>query len=168
MKKSHSQTKRLLTTPLATMAATLLTMFNSSGAFAMLPTVKLGSEVVKLEVAKTDEEIQRGLMFRTSLPETQGMVFLFHPKRGVSFWMYHCHISLDMLFVKDGKIVKICRDVPPCTSENPKDCPTYPGEGLIEVSEVIEVNGGFCQRHGVKEGDSVNFDFAPTHENKPK
>ena len=40
-----------------------------------------------------------------------------------------------------------------------KDCPTYPQEGLVEVSEVIEVNGGFCDRQGDKEGDSVHFDF---------
>lgn len=139
----------------------LVLLFAVPGASAMLPTVKLGNEEVKLEVAKTDQEIQRGLMFRTAMPETQGMVFLFHPKREVSFWMYHTLIGLDMLFVKDGKIVKICHDVPPCKSENPKDCATYPSEGLVEVSEVIEVNAGFCERHGVKEGDSVQFDFAP-------
>lgn len=129
------------------------------GASAMLPTVKLGDQEVKLEVAATPEEITRGLMFRTAMPKTQGMVFLFHPKREVSFWMYHTLIALDMLFVKDGKIVRICKQVPPCKSENMKDCPTYPQEGLVEVSEVIEVNGGFCDRHGVKEGDSVHFDF---------
>ena len=124
-----------------------------------MPTVKLGNEEVKLEVASTDQEIAQGLMYRTALPETQGMVFLFNPPRKVAFWMYHCFINLDMLFVKDGKIVKISHDVPPCKSTNPDECPRYPQEGEIEVSEVIEVSGGFAERHGVKEGDSVNFQF---------
>jgi len=131
------------------------------GALAMMPKVKLGNETVKLEVAQSKKEIEDGLMYRTSMPETQGMVFLFHPTSHVAFWMYHTLIPLDMLFVKDGKIVKICKDVPPCKNKDPegKDCPVYPDRNLIEVSEVIEVNGGFCDRHGVKEGDEVKFDF---------
>ncbi|MBS2005787.1 MAG: DUF192 domain-containing protein [Cyanobacteria bacterium SZAS TMP-1] len=144
-------------------ACALLTalILSTGGALAMTPKVKLGNETVKLEVAQTKKEIEDGLMYRTSLPETQGMVFLFHPSSKVAFWMYHTLISLDMIFVKDGKIVKICKDVPPCKNKDPQgsDCPVYPDRNLIEVSEVIEVNGGFCDRHGVKEGDEVKFDF---------
>jgi len=127
----------------------------------MTPKVKLGSEVVSLEVAETKKEIEDGLMYRTSMPETQGMVFLFHPPTKVAFWMYHTLIPLDMIFIKDGKIKKICKDVPPCKNKDPKgsDCDVYPDRNLIDVSEVIEVNAGFCDRHGVKEGDEVKFDF---------
>ena len=128
-------------------------------ALAMMPTVKLGNEEVKLEVAQTDAEIQQGLMYRTALPETQGMVFLFNPPRPVAFWMYHCFINLDMVFIKDGKIIKISHDVPPCKSTDPNQCPRYPSEGEVEVSHVIELAGGFCERHGVKEGDSVTFNL---------
>jgi uncharacterized membrane protein (UPF0127 family) len=141
------------------LAAVLISSSSNQG-LAMMPTVKLGDQEVKLEVAQTDKEIQQGLMFRTSLPETQGMVFLFKPPRPVAFWMYNCFINLDMLFVKDGKIVKISHDVPPCKSTNPDECPRYPSEGTVEVSEVIEVAGGYCKRHGVKEGDNVNFNFS--------
>jgi uncharacterized membrane protein (UPF0127 family) len=129
-------------------------------ALAVLPTVKLGDQEVKLEVAASKEEIENGLMFRTSMPETQGMVFLFHPHRQVAFWMYHTLIPLDMLFIRNGKIVAICKQVPPCKSEVPTDCPTYPVTGMLDVSEVVEVNGGFCDRHGVKEGDAIQFDFS--------
>lgn len=128
-------------------------------ALAVLPTVKLGDQEVKLEVAASQQEIENGLMFRTSMPETQGMVFLFHPSRKVAFWMYHTLIPLDMLFIRKGKIVAICKQVPPCKSEVPTDCPTYPASGMLDVSEVVEVNGGFCDRHGVKEGDAIQFDF---------
>lgn len=157
---SKSTGTRLLTKFLTTILSLfVLAIAAGERALAMMPTVKLGNEEVRLEVAQTPQEVQKGLMFRTSLPETQGMVFLFHPTNTVAFWMYHCHFPLDMIFVKDGKIQKIAKMVPPCKSEDPKKCPTYPESGQIEVSEVIEVNGGFCDRHGVKEGDSVSFNF---------
>jgi uncharacterized protein len=131
-----------------------------------VPTVKIGADnVVKLEVASTREEIEKGLMYRTSLPEDQGMVFLFHPARAVNFWMYHTLIPLDMLFVKNDKVVKIFANAQPCHSENSQDCPTYPpGKGL-DASEVIELQAGYAEKHNVKEGDSVSFElpaFAPS------
>lgn len=132
----------------------------ASRAEAKMPTVKIGaSNIVKLEVAATEREIERGLMYRTSLPEDQGMVFLFHPPRPVNFWMYHTLIPLDMLFVKDGKIIKIFENVPPCKSENPKDCPTYPPAEGLEVTEVIELVAGYAKKHEVKVGDSISFDM---------
>ena len=125
--------------------------------FAKTPLAVIGKNTIKLEVAQTKKQIERGLMFRASLPEDHGMVFLFRPAREVRFWMFNCIMSLDMMFIKDGKIVKISHDVPPCKSHKPEDCPVYPLEGPIEASEVIEVNAGYCQRHGVKEGDGVSF-----------
>lgn len=127
---------------------------------AKMPSVRIGSaNVVKVEVAVTPAEIQRGLMFRTSMPQDAGMVFVFNPPRQVNFWMYHTLIPLDMLFVHEGKIVKIFEQVPPCRSEDPNECPRYPpGEGIM-ASHVIEVNGGYVKRHGIKEGDPVSFDM---------
>jgi hypothetical protein len=87
------------------------------------------------------------------------MVFLFTPPRAVKFWMFHTLISLDMCFIHNDKIVKICHDVPPCRSENPMDCPTYPeGQGVV-TSYVLELNGGYAKRHGIKEGDTVIFEL---------
>lgn len=138
-----------------------LTLANAPEALCLLPTVKLGDELVKLEVASTAKEVQQGLMWRTSLPETQGMVFLFKPQQEVAFWMFNCFISLDMLFIKDGKVLRICKNVPPCKSKDPSQCPTYPQEGRITVDQVIEVAAGFCDRHNVKEGDSIHLDLKP-------
>ncbi len=145
---------------LCTLAALLITPFSEVAALAKMPEVKLGNEVVKLEVASTDKEVQKGLMYRTNLPETQGMVFLFNPPRPVRFWMFHCFITLDMLFIKDGKIVKISQNVPPCKAKVAGECPLYPADGEVEADQVIEVAGGYCARHEVKEGDTVKVDFA--------
>jgi hypothetical protein len=132
----------------------------SSKAEAKVPLAKFSNgSMVKLEVASSPEAITRGLMYRTSMPEDSGMVFLFHPMRAVNFWMYHTLMPLDMLFIRDGSIVKLFENVPPCKSENPEDCPRYPSGAGIQVSEVIELNGGYAKRHGLKEGDTVTFEL---------
>lgn len=125
-----------------------------------MPLGKIGANnVVKLEVAQTEKEIERGLMYRTSLPEDQGMVFIFSPPRPVSFWMAHCFISLDMVFIKNGKVIRICENVPPCRAKDERECPTYPPDAMIEVSEVVELAAGYCKRHDVKVGDPVSFEM---------
>ncbi len=128
-------------------------------ALGKMPTATIGSNVIKLEVAQTPQEIQHGLMGRTALDKDSGMVFLFKPASETRFWMYNCFISLDMLFIKDGKIMRICEDVPPCKSQDPTKCPTYPSDASVTVTEVIEVNAGYCKKHGIKQGDTVKFDF---------
>lgn len=142
----------LLALPMPTMAAE-----------AKTPVAVIGdNNRVKLEVASTPDQIQRGLMYRMALPEDQGMVFLFRPASGVKFWMAHCFIFLDMLMIKDGKIIKIFENVPPCKESDTSKCPTYPAadQPPLDVTEVVEVIGGWSKRHSVKEGDPVKF-FLP-------
>jgi hypothetical protein len=143
----------------AALLAPIACQLPAAFADSKMPTAKIGDNLIKLEVAASPQEITRGLMFRTSLPEDQGMVFLFHPPQKVNFWMYHTLIPLDMLFVKNGKIEKIFHDVPPCKSEKEADCPTYPGGDGMEVSEVVELNGGYAQRHNLKEGEKIQIDL---------
>ncbi len=146
---------------LLTVAVAVLTMNTIflDEALGKMPTATIGKNVIKLEVAQTPHEIQRGLMGRTALDKDSGMVFLFKPASTTRFWMFNCFISLDMLFIKDGKIMRICEDVPPCKSQDPSKCPTYPEDESVTVSEVIEVNAGYCKQHGIKQGDTVKFDF---------
>lgn len=146
------------------LSLTILSVVGLSASFAdgkaKMPTVDIGGKAkVTLEVADTEPKITRGLMYRTSLAPDAGMVFLFRPPREVNFWMYHTLIPLDMLFVKDGKIVKLVADVPPCKSENPSDCATYPGGRGVDASEVIELAAGYAKQHGIKEGDTVTFNL---------
>jgi uncharacterized membrane protein (UPF0127 family) len=147
----------------AVMAAAAAASLMSVSAEAKMPTAQIGHNKIKLEVASSPEQIARGLMYRTSMPEDNGMVFIFQPPRGVKFWMAHCYISLDMLMIKDGKIIKIFASVPPQKDTPETQCPTYPSadEAPLTVSEVVEVNGGYARRHGIKEGDAVKFCLPP-------
>lgn len=132
---------------------------NAGKVDAKMPMARIGKDnIVTLEVATTEAEIQRGLMQRTSLGKDAGMVFIFNPPRAVNFWMYNCLMPLDMLFVRDGKIVRIFEHVPPCKSPNPQDCPTYPSGPGVNVTHVIEVNAGYAKAHDLKVGDPVSFE----------
>src|SRR5262249_56183161 len=75
---------------------------------------KRGVHVFAVEVANTPEEQAKGLMFRRSLPEGQGMLFDFHEEQPTSFWMKNTYISLDMIFIRgDGRILRIAENTVP-------------------------------------------------------
>ena len=64
---------------------------------------KTGVHVFSVEIADTEAEREKGLMFRKKLPEGQGMLFDFHREQDVSFWMQNTYIPLDMIFIRgDG------------------------------------------------------------------
>jgi uncharacterized membrane protein (UPF0127 family) len=152
--------KRLIVAA-SVIAAVLMPLVSTDArsADAKMPTAKIGNHLIKLEVASSEAEIEKGLMFRTSMPEDQGMVFLFHPPRKVRFWMCHTLIPLDMMFIDKGKIVKISHDAKPCKSENCTDCDMFPSDSAIYATHVIEVNGGYTERHSIKEGDTVDMEL---------
>ena len=105
---------------------------------------------VFLEVAVTEAEKAKGLMNRPSLAENRGMVFIFRPAKQITFWMKDTLISLDMIFVNKGKIIKIAKNATPNQTTT-----LYPSDSV--VTEVIEVNGGFTDKFMIKAGDRVVF-----------
>lgn len=114
----------------------------------------MGGESIELEVAKTPEQQQIGLMYRTSLPDNRGMLFLFPEARIASFWMKNVSINLDMVFLRDGVIQGIEANVPSCQTE---PCPIY-GPNVL-INQVIELRGGRAAELGLKQGDIVEIDF---------
>jgi hypothetical protein len=113
----------------------------------------LGGQTIGLEVAQTPQQQAIGLMYRETLPDDRGMLFPFVPPRPASFWMKNVLISLDMVFVYDGEIIAIARNVPPCETD---PCPTY-GPGLQLVDAVIELRGGRADELGLQVGDRVDI-----------
>jgi uncharacterized membrane protein (UPF0127 family) len=110
---------------------------------------------VAVEIADNQASREYGLMFRKQLGENAGMIFVFKDPQHLQFWMKNTIISLDMIFAdKDGKIVGIVRRAEPF-SETPD---AVDGDSQY----VLEVNGGFCDRHGVTSGDALRFEgFVP-------
>lgn len=97
-----------------------------------------------VEVARTDAEQDRGLMFRTSLPADGGMIFPFEKPRIGSFWMKNTLIPLDMFFIRaDGSIDRIAENTIPESLE-----PVVSGG---EVSAVLELAGGTAAKLGIDE-----------------
>jgi uncharacterized membrane protein (UPF0127 family) len=108
---------------------------------------------VSLEVARTEPERSRGLMYRATLPEKAGMIFLFERPGVYPFWMKNTLIPLDIFWTDtSGRIAWIAESVPPCTAD---PCPEYPPKAVAQY--VIETNAGFAKRHGVKVGDVVTL-----------
>jgi uncharacterized membrane protein (UPF0127 family) len=134
---------------------TVMWMWSACGSSSTLPQVTLlpqqGEPVyVSVEIANTEEKRQLGLMYRTGLPETHGMLFLFPREGPLSFWMKNTPRSLDIIYINSAHlIISIARNTVPFSEENiPSGKP---------AQFVLEVNGGFCQRHGINEGDRVEF-----------
>ncbi|MBW4468205.1 MAG: DUF192 domain-containing protein [Pegethrix bostrychoides GSE-TBD4-15B] len=116
--------------------------------------VKVGEQMIQLEVARTEAEQAKGLMYRPALPDNQGMLFPFDPPRPLRFWMRNTPQPLDMVFLLNGEVKAVIANVPPCTSQ---PCPTY-GPGL-DVNQVIELRSGRAAELGVKAGDQLTIQF---------
>lgn len=109
---------------------------------------KRGSRTFSVELAKTDEERARGLMFRRKMPANEGMLFDFSPEREVSMWMKDTFIPLDMLFIRaDGRIHRIE------ARTKPHSLDVISSNGPVQA--VLELNGGIAKKRGIAPGDRV-------------
>lgn len=109
------------------------------------------SVLINVDVAETDEQRAFGLMQRESMPDDEGMLFVFFEETTSAFTMRNTLIPLSIAFFDfDGEIVKIL-DMEPCEAE---PCPSYdPG---VTYRGALEVNQGAFDEWGVEIGDSVN------------
>jgi hypothetical protein len=109
---------------------------------------KSGVHVFTVELAVSDEERQKGLMFRRSLPESQGMLFDFKTDQDVSMWMRNTYVSLDMIFIRgDGRIQRIAENT---QTESDR---IIPSGGPVRA--VLEVVAGTAKKFGIAAGDRV-------------
>lgn len=110
-----------------------------------------GAPRIRVERALTDAHRSRGLMYRTALPKDDGMLFSWETEQVQSFWMRNTCIPLDMLFVaKDMTIAGILEQVPTLNEASRSiPCP---------VAHVLEVNAGYCRKHGVRAGQRISLE----------
>jgi len=105
---------------------------------------------VKVEIARTEAEKRKGLMFRKNLAEDHGMLFVYDDAKVRVFWMKNTYIPLDMIFIgPDKRIAGIVENAAPETRTPRK---------INKPSQfVLEVKGGQADKHGLGPGDRVYF-----------
>jgi Uncharacterized conserved protein len=110
---------------------------------------------IEVELAKTRQQTERGLMFRENLEENKGMLFIFSKDEERYFWMKNTLIDLDIIFIDSkGKIINIAEEVPHSyIAASEEEVATAEGFGKY----VLEVNGGFAKKHNLKAGDRLNL-----------
>ena len=105
---------------------------------------------VQVEVADTNSLRETGLMYRKQLDADAGMIFIFKSSTDLKFWMHNTEIPLDMIFADpSGKVIGIVANAQPFSDKL---------LGVVGNSQyVLEVNGGFCARKGIRAGDRLDF-----------
>jgi uncharacterized protein len=133
----------------AALAALSACSKTASGPVVTVHSAK-GDAEVAVELALTREALTRGLMYRTELDEGDGMLFVFGNEAERSFWMSNTPISLDIIYIRDDRtILSIASNTTPYSEK------MIPSRGPVRY--VLEVPAGWCERHGVKPGDSVSI-----------
>ena len=116
------------------------------------PWVEIKGQRFTVEVADSDEERARGLMFRDSLEKDTGMLFIHDNEEPQAYWMKNTHIPLDILyFSKDKKLISAQERVPPCSAGD--RCPPYASEGAALY--VLELNAGSVEQFKIQKGDEM-------------
>ena len=128
---------------------------------AVTPSAPAGPRVVlpsgavyAVEVVRTPEEQAQGLMFRESLPERTGMLFLFRDAAPHQFWMKNTMIPLDIVWLDDsGRVVFVSANTPPCRSD---PCPNY--GPAVPTPTVLEIAGGMAAKEKVTVGSTIRLE----------
>lgn len=116
-----------------------------------MPKIEVGGKEYEVKLAITDEEKEVGLQDIESMPENEGMLFVYDEPTDVAFWMKDTRLPLDIVFINEyGEVLSVKRGEPM-------------SEDLIEeqgVKYVLEVNVD----SGISEGDDVDLEEVETYE----
>ncbi|WP_022726918.1 DUF192 domain-containing protein [Fodinicurvata sediminis] len=115
----------------------------------LIETAEGEKHTFQVELARTASERAQGLMYRRSMDEDAGMLFIYPRAQHISMWMKNTFIPLDMLFInEDGNIIRIAERTVPHSTQS------IPSGGRARA--VLEINAGMSDRLGISEGDRVN------------
>jgi uncharacterized protein len=114
------------------------------------------THTLRVEIAETDAQRERGLMYRTSMPEDAGMLFTYPMDTQGGFWMFNTRIPLSIAYIRvDGTIVQIVQ-MEPCPSEFATMCPSYPPR--LPYRYALEVNQGYFEQRGIQPGAHITWE----------
>jgi uncharacterized protein len=112
-------------------------------------------KIIYIEIADNDAKRAQGLMWRRSMPDNAGMLFIFEEEGPQAFWMRNTYIPLDIIYAdKSGVIVTI--------SENCKPLVEYSIPSGKPAQFVVEVNAGFSTHYKITTGDKIKFERVKT------
>ncbi|GEM_PF-2227750 len=124
-------------------------------------------KIFQVEIADSESERKKGLMYRKSLKDDEGMLFVFESdKNSGAFWMKNTEIPFDIIFIEEVKkenssekilkILNIEKGVP-CKDEDPeqKFCRNYYPDG--EYKYVLEIYGGLSEKFGIKKDQEIEW-----------
>lgn len=116
--------------------------------------IKVGEAFINIEVADTQVLRTKGLSSRDSLASDSGMLFIFPETKKHRFWMKGMKFSLDFIFINEGKVVDLLRNVPPpLPKQADNSLPVY--EPVAVINMMLETNSGFIDAHNIKVSDNV-------------
>ena len=116
----------------------------------------MGSHKIFVGLAKSNEEKRQGLSDREKLSDSQGMLFDFTGETNArpGFWMKDMRFDLDLIWIKNKKIIGITANVPSPKNAGDK-LPLYSPPSPVDM--VLEVAAGWSERQKIKVGDEVKF-----------
>jgi uncharacterized membrane protein (UPF0127 family) len=103
-----------------------------------------------IEIAKTESDIQTGLMYRESMKANQGMLFVFPALRERSFYMRNTRIPLDLIFLDNNKTIVSFQE-----NAEPFNEGSLPSNAPAQF--VLEVNAGFADKWLLEVGDKMDY-----------
>ncbi len=114
-------------------------------------TLSINGRPLTVEIAHTNKQRVRGLMYREELDWNRGMLFIFEQEKILSFWMKNTKIPLSIAYLDDeGKVTDIF---------NMEPYSLNPVTSRFECKYALEVNQGFFQESGLSVGDRIDLDF---------
>lgn len=117
--------------------------------------VAINNQTFQVEVADTREERTKGLSGRKKLGEKEGMLFVFEETGLHTFWMKDTLIPLDIIFIKDDRIVTIHKNIQPQPNAFGAQLQLYLPKD--PVNYVLEINGGLSEKYGFTQGDVITI-----------
>lgn len=122
------------------------------------PVAKINNRTFKLYIAKTDKDKQIGLSKYKKIENERGMVFSFSKANYYPFWMKEMKFPIDIIFIKDNKIVSITHNAP-LVKKGDNNPPIYQAEEPF--THALEINSGLAKKYAFKKNDVVTIKLDP-------
>jgi len=136
----------IITIAIALLASAIFFKFNH---MEKKSVVKINGHVFQADVVSTTEQREKGLRGRDGLPTDGAMLFVF-PQAGIyAFWMKDMRFDLDIIWIENGKIAYIARNVPYSSLEV-----IHPP---VLADKVLEINAGLSDKYGFQVGDIIEI-----------